>query len=607
LKAPAFTELAGQTIPIPGFVGANAWGDYDNDGDLDLLVMEQRSSPDPYYQSFPRSQYIPKVYSYEGDQGFKPIDIGLPTVYGGVIQENGKEHDAKPSATWGDSDNDGDLDILLTGVRTDPTQTNPYTTPSYIPITALYVNQKIENNRPPSYQTQETDPKFVLEGRAKLPGIFNGSAAWADYNNDGRKDLVLTGDTSSGYIAKVFRNERIGDGITFSVGTSFEEETGASLPGVNGNAAWGDYNNDGKQDILLAGDTGLKGNTGLAIYVAKLYRNTGNGFTEESNPLLQNQNPGDPIDYGAFGDSNNDGKLDILLTGGKVGLSSNSFTTVLQSKNNYWDTTFEGRWIPSGPGAEFGAWGDYDNDGKLDILLTEWENLGGIAKVYQQDKNREDKYGDFTSITNTGLPNNVFSSPTSWGDYNKDGRLDIALTTKEDSSVSGGSFVKVYRNNTPDANTRPSAPQFLNTFNTSEGVVFNWRPGESSTSIDGKTLDSKTPDRGLSYNLKVWATPPNPNAGDQPPITEYIVGPMSGDDGTRQVVQLGNVNQPRDYLYGEYSFLLKPDYLIPAPSYDPNYFYNPQTYEWSVQAIDSAWARANASKIYISRIWYIGE
>ncbi|MEG4583252.1 FG-GAP-like repeat-containing protein, partial [Microcoleus sp. MON1_C5] len=571
---PVFTnELA--ALKIPGFVGANAWGDYDNDGDLDLLVMEGGSLNS---FSFPRSQYIPKVYSNENGT-FKPIDIGLPTVYGGVIQENGKNHDAKPSATWGDSDNDGDLDILLIGVRE---EINSSGTTSYIPTTTLWANPKIGNNRFANATGGTT--KFDLA--ARLPGMFNGSAAWGDYNNDGRQDLVLTGDTSSGYITKVFRNDRIdfGGGIPFNYGIRFEEETGANLPGVIGNAAWGDYNNDGKQDILLAGDTGLKGNTGLPIYVAKLYRNTGNGFTEESNPLLPNQIPHYPIDYGAFGDSNNDGKLDILLTGGKVGLSSNSFTTVLQSKNNYSDTTFEGRWIPSGPGAAFGAWGDYDNDGKLDILLTEWENLGGIAKVYQQDKNGEDKYGDFTSITNTGLPNNVDKPTASWGDYDKDNRLDIALTTKDNSGNGNfGSFVKIYRNNTPDANTPPSTPQpqFLQSTNTSEGVLLSWRPAESSTSID-----SKTPDLGLSYNLKVWATPPNSNGSDQPPIKEYIVGPMSGDDGTRQVVQLGNVNQSKNY--SDYSFLLKPDYLIPAPPYDPNYSYNPQTYEWSVQAIDSA-------------------
>ncbi|MEG4082532.1 FG-GAP-like repeat-containing protein, partial [Microcoleus sp. POL10_C6] len=561
-------ELA--DLKIPGFVGPNAWGDYDNDGDLDLLVMEGGSLQNNYYQSFPRSQYIPKVYSNEGDQGFKPVDIGLPPVYGGVIQENGKNHDAKPSATWGDSDNDGDLDILLIGVRK---EINSSGTESYIPTTTLWANPKIENNRPPNSTGDTT--KFAPA--ARLPGMFNGSADWGDYNNDGRKDLVLTGDTSSGYIAKVFRNERIdfGGGIPFNYGTSFEEETGVNLPGVIGNAAWGDYNNDGKQDILLAGNTGLKNNNGLAIYVAKLYQNTGNGFTEESNPLLPNQIPGYPIDYGAFGDSNNDGKLDILLTGGKIGSSPYSFTTVLVN-SSYGETKFGGGQIPSRPGAGFGTWGDYDNDGDLDILLTESDESGkSVANVYKNESG-------YTSIADSGLPNNV-ASPSSWGDYNKDGRLDIALTTRDDSSFPGGSFVKVYRSNTPDANTRPSAPQpqFLQSHTISEeGVVLSWRPAQSSTSIDGKTLDSKTPDRGLSYNLQVWTTRPNPNGGDKPPIKEYIVGPMSGDDGTRQVVQLGNVNQAKiNQNYGEYNWLLKPDYLIPG-----------QTYNWSVQAIDSAWA-----------------
>ncbi|WP_333340714.1 FG-GAP-like repeat-containing protein, partial [Microcoleus sp. D3_18_C1] len=557
---PVFTnELA--ALKIPGFVGPNAWGDYDNDGDLDLLVMEGGSSNS---FSFPRSQYIPKVYSNERAQGFKPIDIGLPTVYGGVIQENGKDHDSKPSATWGDSDNDGDLDILLTGVIDTPPQDNSTPGSPYTPITRLYRNPRIDNF-PSPFQAEPIDlDKFDLDKNVKLPGIFQGSAAWGDYNNDGRPDLVLTGDTGAGgYIAKVFRNE----------GRNFEEETGASLPGVIGNAAWGDYDNDGKPDILLTGDTALKSDP-KPNYIAKLYRNTGNGFTEK--PLPQNPNPQEPIIYGAWGDSSSDGKLDILLTGGSSRPNESNYgRTRLLGNNSYGDTTsFQEAYYQFGYGGSPAAWGDYDNNGKLDILVTEVGGNPGssVAKVYEKN----DAGSNFELLKDAGLPDNV-ASPSSWGDYDEDGRLDIALTTRDDSSFPGGSFVKIYRNNTPDANTPPSAPQGSNypPQITPEGVILSLPGGW------GNPIDDQTPNQGLSYNLRVWTTRPNPTPGGEP-IKEYIVGPMSLDNGTRQVVQLGNVHQANpnssSNLYSP-GWLLKPDNLIPG-----------QTYYWSVQAIDGAWA-----------------
>ncbi|MEG4634679.1 FG-GAP-like repeat-containing protein [Microcoleus sp. AR_TQ3_B6] len=513
------------------------------------------------------------MYSNEGDRGFKPIDIGLPPVYGGVLNENGKEHISKPSATWGDSDNDGDLDILLTGLIDTPPPDNstppgpPYI-PSlpYTPITRLYRNQRTDSTLP-GYPTSIDPTKFTLDRNAKLPGIFNGSAAWGDYNNDGRKDLVLTGDTSSGYIAKVFRNDviRLNSGNTFYYGFTFVEETGASLPGVIGNAAWGDYDNDGKQDILLTGDTALKSDPN-PNYIAKLYRNTGNGFTEK--PLLQYQNPNEPINYGAWGDSNSDGKLDILLTGGSSRPNESNYSrTRLLTNNSYGDnTSFQEAYYPFGYGGSPAAWGDYDNNGKLDILVAEQGgNSGSVPKVYEQN----DSGGNFELLNDAGLPNNV-ASPSSWGDYNKDGRLDIALTTRENSPdyPYSRNVVKVYRNNTPNANTPPSAPQGLNyPQTTQEGVILSVPGGW------GYPIDTQTPNQGLSYNLRVWTTPIYGND-----FKQYIVGPMSLDDGTRQVVQLGNVNQANTNYYSP-SWLLKPDYLIPG-----------QTYNWSVQAIDSAGA-----------------
>jgi len=77
-----------------------------------------------------------------------------------------------------------------------------------------------------------------------LTGVYQSSVAWGDYDNDGDLDILLTGKAGSNNpVAKVYRN----DSGTFT-------DIGASLTGVyGGSAAWGDYDNDGDLDILLTG------------------------------------------------------------------------------------------------------------------------------------------------------------------------------------------------------------------------------------------------------------------------------------------------------------------------------------------------------------------
>ena len=71
--------------------------------------------------------------------------------------------------------------------------------------------------------------------------------AWGDYDNDGDLDILLTGDSGSGYIAKVYQN----------TGSGFSEVYSGSLTGVRyGSVAWGDYDDDGDLDILLTGNSG---------------------------------------------------------------------------------------------------------------------------------------------------------------------------------------------------------------------------------------------------------------------------------------------------------------------------------------------------------------
>ena len=83
---------------------------------------------------------------------------------------------------------------------------------------------------------------------ANLMGVEGGTAAWGDYDNDNRLDILLTGAYYDGTwhdVTKVYRN----DGWAFH-----EVQTG--LPQIAGAASWVDFDNDRDLDILLAGDTG---------------------------------------------------------------------------------------------------------------------------------------------------------------------------------------------------------------------------------------------------------------------------------------------------------------------------------------------------------------
>ncbi len=112
------------------------------------------------------------------------------------------------------------------------------------------------------------------------------------------------------------------------------------------------------------------------------------------------------------------------------------------------------------PGVRGGAaaWGDYDNDGRLDILLTGATTndangffTGFISQVWRNT-------GSGFSNINAGLPGVGFRSAAAWGDYDNDGRLDFIISG-EDANTN--LITQVWKNNIPSSNTPPSAPTGL--------------------------------------------------------------------------------------------------------------------------------------------------
>ena len=264
---------------------------------------------------------------------------------------------------------------------------------------------------------EASGPSFTEDTSISLPGVSDGSVAWADYNGDGEQDLLLTGYDnlySFSNISKLYKN----------TGSGFSEDTSLSLPGVGASSvAWADYNGDGKPDFLL---TGYDNNSG---YISKLYKNTGSGFSEDTSVFL----PGVDASSVAWADYNGDGKQDFLLTG-----YDNSYNRISKLYKNTGSGFIEDTSVSlPGVGWSSVAWADYNGDGKKDFLLTGYDNSNNpISKLY---KNTGSGFSEDTSVY---LPGVRYSS-VAWSDYNGDGKPDFLLTGTDSSD---NRISKLYKN-----------------------------------------------------------------------------------------------------------------------------------------------------------------
>jgi PKD repeat protein len=456
------------------------WGDYDNNGLMDVLLTGDNGT-----------KKITKIYRNNGNESFSDINAGLFGYSSG-------------NALWGDYDNDGFLDILVFGL-----DERGYDYSSF----KIY-----HNNTKGLFEEVSTNINFK--------GIYSTSANWSDYDNDGDLDILLSGKISlmgnEDEVTNLYRND----------GNNIFTDIKAGLIGLaNSASAWGDYDNDGDLDLIISGfsTTRSEGIT-YSIRTSKVYRNNGNGIFTEINSGIK----GVFNSSAEWGDYDADGDLDILLTGNA------SDGRISEIYRNNGDDTFSN--IKAGlMGIEngTGTWGDYDNDGDLDVLLTG----SGISKIYRNDG--KDKFTDI----NTSMKG-VTSGSSGWCDYDEDGDQDIIVTGSGDVSI-------IYKNHLPLNNTLPNQPD--NLIFDSAKFLFSWNPSS----------DKETKLEALSYNIRIGTTSGGCN----------IVAPNALGTGKRTINGYGNTGQSHDFKYD---------------------FKSNNTYFWSVQAIDHQWAASNwyASKTF---------
>jgi hypothetical protein len=443
---------------------ALTWADYDNDGDLDLLLSGLGSDNQPF------------SCIYDNDEG--------ELVRSQLQIEGYKE----TSANWGDMDDDGDLDLLIAGNTASGDKTRVY--------------------RNDAGDFVETDPGIVP--------IQSGEACWMDFDNDGDLDVFVSGNWS----AKIYEN-RQGSWEPLSHDFGYFSSSAAD---------WGDFDNDGDLDLLILGDSG-------AGAVSKIFRNDHGSFNEVDVELM-----GLMAGSADWVDADNDGDLDVTIAGNDDALESQFYLYRNDGRETftYISTGIQGFALGDAD------WGDYDNDGDLDLLYSGkcpscGVNVGGI---YRNE-------GDNVFFHVTEVFNAVLRCSLQWADYDNDGDLDFAVSGINDWGIPATTLYKnMAGDNLFSINEAPAAPADLGASADGSQVTLTWT----------SPTDDHTPQDALSYNIRLGLSVQG----------EEIVPSMAiAENGFRKVSALGNAGQMNSFHIENLE---------------------PGTYFWSVQAIDQAFS-----------------
>lgn len=325
-----FTESAIKNIPRVVY-GDHSWGDFNNDGTLDLLYAGTVSG-------FAENN-ITKIYkNIDNGCEFVEISNSIPKIKDGSVE-------------WVDVNNDGLLDVFYQGINS---------------------NDKFDlgifkNNGNETFTKVENINLYSITGERANMQFNRGN--WVDFDGDGLKDVIIASSTKTEREFAIYKN----------LGNFNFQKLNFSLPQLSYvSMDVGDINKDGLPDLVFTGSTEFNLMSGDRNSKLFFYLNKGN--MNFSNSLVL-ENSGGFLSQLKLGDFNNDGFLDLVNFGS--GLSYRVTKFYLNNKNDTFSEVYKGFPICYSGGIDFG---DFDNDKDLDILYygrTENPRDDEITYIYE--------------------------------------------------------------------------------------------------------------------------------------------------------------------------------------------------------------------------------
>ena len=310
-------------------------------------------------------------------------NLGLPGPGAG-----GSANHSQVTSEWGDFDGDGHLDLVASGFSASGVQV-------------------FRNELDPM-----TSSRILVPVASGLPYFTQADADWGDFDDDGDLDLAINGRVGGSPTTEIYEN--VGGGTFAAIG--------AGMTGTQrGSVEWGDVDDDGDLDLLVTGEDGTFDG------VTRLYENAGGGvFLPVDEGMIDVW-----WGFGRFADIDGDGDLDVLLSG----LEGFFIDAVGLYRNN------SGAFIPIAAPFPPGRLGDadfadVDDDGDLDLLLSSWDGFPQTEIWINSDG-----LGSFVAA-GAGIAG-LWQGDVEWGDLDNDGRVDFVVTGLADS---GGTVGDAFRN-----------------------------------------------------------------------------------------------------------------------------------------------------------------